>query len=102
MKAERLACLFDGKRAIGIHFAVAGGIGSFRCHDQIGRAFEFSHKAVKRGCKRFLHSFTSASGRSCRISKIEIDGMMRMNRYMQTLKKPSVPVKVAQSQRVPT
>src|SRR5207247_9959394 len=45
-------------------------------------------------------SFTSASGRLVRISKIEIMGMKRMKRKKSVAKRPSVPTKVATSQMV--
>src|SRR6266566_3518014 len=46
-------------------------------------------------------SFTSASGRRVRISKIEIIGKKRMNRNTRERKSPIVPIKVAQSHTVP-
>ena len=53
-----------------------------------------------RSLVRHVGSFTCASGRMVRISKIEIMGMKRMKRKKSVLKRPSVPRKVATSQMV--
>ena len=53
-----------------------------------------------RSVARHVGSFTCASGRMVRISKIEIMGMKRMKRKKSVAKRPSVPRKVATSQMV--
>ena len=98
MEADGLGQPFHGKRAVGVNLLVAGFAGAVRRRHQIAGRIELRHQAVDGSV--FHSGFTSASGSRVRISKIEIMGRMRRNRNMQARKKPSVPTKTAQSQRV--
>src|SRR5580698_2907595 len=64
---------------------------------QLGGRIKLGHHSVNWSA---LHSFTSASGRRVRISKIDIMGRMRTKRNIAARNLPMVPMYVIQSQRV--
>src|SRR5207249_1371571 len=90
MEVNRLRQRFNRKRAVGVDSAVTRLVGKpRRMHNRI-RRIELRHHSVNLGA---LHSaFTSASGKSVRISKIEIIGSTRRNKNMQARKNPIVPM----------
>ncbi len=98
MKADGLGQSFHRERAIGVDFLVAGFARTIGGGHQIAGRIKLDHHPVHGSA---LHSgFTSASGNSVRISKIEIMGRMRTNKKMAARNIPMVPMKVIQSQRV--
>src|SRR5207253_2773145 len=89
---------FNRKGTVGVDSAVTRLVGEpRRVHNRV-RRIELRHHSVN--LSAFHSAFTSASGKSVRISKIEIMGSTRRNRNMQARKKPIVPMYVIQSQRV--
>ena len=80
MIADGLARLLDGKRAVGVDLAVTRGESGLGRIHQVGGCFEFGKQAVDGGRQRCVthFDFTSDSGSSMRISKMEMEGMMRM------------------------
>src|SRR5437879_13573034 len=100
MEVNRLRQRFNRKRAVGVDSAVTRLVGKpRRMHNRI-RRIELRHHSVNLGA---LHSaFTSPSGKSVRISKMEIMDSTGRNRTRKRRKKPSVRMKEIQSQRVGT
>src|SRR5271166_209418 len=89
VKSHRFRQSFHWKRAVGVDLQIAGFVRTMsRIHQALGR-IKFGHHSVNRSA---LHSFTSASGNSVRISKIEIMGRMRTNRNMAARNMPMVPM----------
>src|SRR5580698_8449658 len=98
VKADGFGKLFNRERAVGVDSAIAGCVRAACGVDQRLRGGELSHGAVD-GKRLHCSGFTSASGSSVRISKIEIMGRMRTNRNMHIRNMPMVPKKVMKSQR---
>src|SRR5579872_684365 len=98
MESDRFGKFFDWEWAVRVNLLVAGVVGFAGSSNQIGGSIKLRHHPVD---WRVPHSgFTSASGSSVRISKIEMLGSNRKKRNMHAVKKPKVPMNVAQSHRV--
>jgi hypothetical protein len=91
MESDFLRETFNRERAVCINFLVARFMGLARRVDQCLSRIEFGHDAVD-GIALHGYSFTSASGQSVRISKIEIAGRKRTNRNMAARNIPMVPM----------
>src|SRR5215475_82999 len=101
MLTHRLGELLDRKGRVAVEGAVAGRVGLVRRSDQLVRIAELGQQAVDG--RMLVHptsSFTSASGSSVRISKMEIIGRTRTNRNSSVTNRPIVPMNVDQSQNV--
>src|SRR2546423_11648037 len=98
---ERFGQSLDWKRGVGIHPAIAFGIGALRSGKQIFRIAEFRHQSVNLVCRRFhtvACSFRSET--NSRTSEMEIIGRKRMKRNKSVRKRPMLPKSVAQSHMV--
>src|SRR5271166_234314 len=97
VEADCLTGFLDGKRTVGVDLAVTGRIGCLGCLDQFRRGVELRYQSVNGRCERWVthFAFTSASGSSVRISKIEMAGIMRMKISIAAVKKPRVPARTA-------
>src|SRR5438067_1491047 len=103
MKSNCLRKLLNRKWGVRVHLAVAGRVCCFGRNDGIVHVVELSHQSVDSGV---LHrswtssawaTLTSACGNKVFNSEIETAGSTRRNKNMHAEKKPSVPIKIAQS-----
>jgi len=90
MKSDFFGEAFDWERAVRIDLLIAGFVRLLGGVDQGLRRIEFSNEAVN-GIALRHYSFTSASGRRVRISKIEMAGKNRRNRNIAARNMPIVP-----------
>src|SRR5208282_6572179 len=89
VESDGVGQFFHRERAEGIDLPIAGLMRVPGRRDQVLGGGELGHDSVGGNA---LHSgFTSASGRSVRISKMEIMGRMRTKRNMAVRNMPMVP-----------
>ena len=90
MEADSFGQAFHGKGAKGVNLLIARVARALAgCH-QSARSIELRQQPVNGSAR---HSgLTSASGKSVRISKMEIMGRMRTNRNMAARNMPIVPM----------
>ena len=91
METDFFGHAFDRKGAVGIDLLISGFVSLARRIDQRLCRIELRHHAVD-GIALHGFSFTSASGRRVRISKIEIAGSTRRNRNISIRNMPIVPM----------
>src|SRR5271168_2633413 len=103
-QAEGFGKAFDGIGSVGVDVLVAGEAGFFGGLDQLLGRLEFSQETVNVRA-RLVHLCSSDAcsevwATNSRISAMEMAGRTRTNKKIKVVKRPRVPVKVAQSQMV--
>src|SRR6516162_6000841 len=94
--------MFDWKRSVSIHISIAVLMSRSGRRHQAIRLVKLRQESINRRIFGHVASFGCpwASGRSARISAMEIIGRKRINTYSKLKNKPMEPNKVAQSQNV--